>query len=152
MIVHRRLSVLLIAAALTHDFNATSAQFCKGNSGVFLLRAQKWPKFNLTTCYDVSEYISYLTSYLSTCQFEADASLSHALTCNQACAVDSSCAALIYSEEAGCEKCLFGGQSGVSGNEQSLDGMLVPETKFVLHVNGKWSLYSCFTCRCSYKI
>ena len=140
MVVYKRLCVQLLTAAFTYLFSATSVQLSHGDSGVFLLRAQKWLKFNLTTCYDVSEYISYLTSYLSTCQFEADASLSHALTCNQACAVDSSCAALIYSEEAGCEKSLFGGQSGVSGNERSLDGMLVPETKFVLHINGKLSL------------
>ena len=140
MVVYKRLSVLLLTAAFTYLFSATSVQLSHDDSGVFLLRAQKWPKFNLTTCYDVSEYFSYLTSYLSTCQFEADASFSHALTCSKACALDSSCAALVYSKEAGCEKCLFGGGSGVSGNERALDGMLVPQTKFVLHINGKLSL------------
>ena len=143
MVVYKRLSVLLLVAAFTRFCSTTSVQLSHGDSGVFLLRAQKWPKFNLTTCYDVSEYISYLTSYLSTCQFEADASFSHALTCNQACALDSSCAALVYSKEAGCEKCLFGGWSGVGGNERALDGMLVPQTKLERHMNGTW-LLCCF--------
>ena len=119
-------------------FQKTSAQFCKDKNGTRLLRAHKWPKFNLTTCHHVGDYRSHLTSYLSTCQFEADTRSKHAPACNQACALDSLCAALVYSEEAGCEKCLFGGWSGVSGNERALDGMLVSETKFRLHINGEW--------------
>ena len=142
MIVCRRLSVLLIAAALTHDFNRTSAQFCKGKSGIRLLRAHKWPKFNLATCHDVSDYRSHLRLFLSTCQIEADAASKHAPACNQACALDSSCAALTFSEETGCEKCLFGSWSGVSGNERALDGMLVPQKKLEHHINGK--LPCCF--------
>ena len=145
------LHVALTALVLSQK-PTLAGQFCKGKNGIRLLRAHKWQKFNLTTCHDVSDYGSHLTSYLSTCQFDADAGSKHAPACNQACALNSSCAALVYSKDAGCEKCLFGGGSGVSGNERALDGMLVPETKFVLHVNGKWSLYSCFTCRCSYKI
>ena len=137
MIVNKQLSVYVLVAAFTF-FCYTSAQFCKGKSGIRLLRAHKWPKFNLTTCHDVTDYRSHLTSYLSTCQFEGDAGSKHTPACNQACALDSSCAALVYSNEAGCEKCLFGGWSGVSGNERALDGMLVSETKFRLHINGEW--------------
>ena len=64
MVVYKRLRVQLLTAAFTYLFSATSVQLSHDDSGVFLLRAQKWLKFNLTTCYDVSEYFSYLTSYL----------------------------------------------------------------------------------------
>ena len=156
MVVYKRLGVYVLLAAFTFFCN-TSARFCKGKNGIRLLRAHKWPKFNLTTCHDVSDYGSHLRSFLRTCQFEADAASKHAPACNQACALDSSCAALVYSEETGCEKCLFGGQSGVSGNERALDGMLVPQTKLERHINGKWlsssnnsnNIYEWLTCGCT---
>ena len=142
MVAYGRLGVYVLVAAFIFFCN-TSAQFCKGKKGIRLLRAHKWPKFNLTTCHHVSDYRSHLTSYLGTCQFEADVGSKHAPACNQACALDNSCAALTYSKETGCEKCLFGGWSGVGGNERALDGMLVPQTKLERHINGTW-LLCCF--------
>ena len=111
-----------------------------------LIQASEVDKYELGTCDDVSEYSTYLTSFLDNCTFERSATATGKGACHYECLYGVDCFAMTYSAAGGCHICRPSPSPSAdrNGNSYPRHDVFVAGWRLTAYINGKRIVFQTF--------
>ena len=139
MTLHAQLiaHTLLLSHCILIQFNSNIAQSCseQGNAWT-MLKAAALTDHDLQTCDVITDYSTYLTSYLESCTFTSDANAIWMNSCTNNCHVNPDCQAVTFSTAGGCELCLATSAGAGNGHTYDVSAIMIFAEHFSAYIDG----------------
>ena len=144
MTLHAQLiaHTLLLSYCIFIQFNGYLAQSCSelGNAWTMLKEAAL-ADHDLQTCDVITDYSTYLTSYLDSCNFTPNPTAVWINSCTTSCHESPDCQAVTFSAAGGCELCLATSAGAGNGNTYDVSAIMIFAEHFSAYIDGNRSLF-----------